>query len=130
MGGRCSKHGRDQKRIKILVRIPERKRMGDLVIDGRIVLIRLSSSPSHEFRPVNDSFQTHQYIRLVVSSEIAQVLFGWSRIFSILLISFKHFVSTVHTSDWVLLTYLPTHSLTPWCRIVLEKLIVTQLVEQ
>jgi hypothetical protein len=27
-------------------------------------------------------------------------------------------------------TYLLTHSLTPWCRILFEKLIVTQLVKQ
>jgi hypothetical protein len=29
-----------------------------------------------------------------------------------------------------LLTYLLTHSLTPWCRILFEKLIVTQLVKK
>jgi hypothetical protein len=28
------------------------------------------------------------------------------------------------------LTYLLTYSLTPWCRILLEKLIVTQLVKK
>jgi hypothetical protein len=33
--------------------------------------------------------------------------------------------STTH-----LLTYLLTHSLTPWCRILFEKLIVTQLVKR
>jgi hypothetical protein len=29
-----------------------------------------------------------------------------------------------------LLTYLLTHSLTPWCRILFEKLIVTQIVKK
>jgi hypothetical protein len=31
---------------------------------------------------------------------------------------------------WYLLTYLLTHSLTPWCRILFEKLIVTQLIKK
>jgi len=39
---------------------------------------------------------------------------------------------TTHEFDvkMVLPTYLPTYLPTPWCRILFEKLIVTQIVKQ
>jgi len=49
------------------------------------------------------------------------------------LINFKNFFLAVHNGtdlSFHKFTYLLAHSLTPWCRIFFEKLILTQLVKQ